>query len=728
MVLPSGIGYSSPVSVCATGEACYQEYVDSLMAPSPSVTSTQLLDLLQSKYPDTQWSKRALLRRGYELRHSFPGEALTYLEQSAGEFPALTDYLDFWMGEAYERLENWQEAGRAFLKVSRRESDSLLAGEGRYRAGLMLAQGSDCRMALSTLASALALLPESNQAPAALKAMGHCAIEQGQGEEGQKLFRELWWHYPQSSESREVEVWLIRELGEDGFVPTSAERYQRAMALYGAGLLDGAVAEFGRFLSEASPGPQFVQAQYQMAVALARLKRYAEAEGILNRLAQSDSSRTDDAWIWLGRSYLRQGKGEKLGELIRRLPLHGLSGDQRALMFIFYGIWLEDHARWETAREAYTQAAGVAQTLSQKMDALWRVGWISYQQENFVEATKVFKGIATGISNPNSDSLLQSVSQAVYWWARSEQQLEQHDQANQRFLELAQEFPFTYYGQLARHRLPDHLLPSQPVPFLVRELTPSSDIPHSLSSDVHYAKVRGLYELGLFNEAAMEMQEVYRRYGDQPQVFQSLVAMAATVKAYNLGIKLAIRHFGESIWKGELSRTSDAWWGAFPIGYQGLIQELAPSDVDPYLVAGLIREESLYNPRARSGVGAMGLMQLMPATARRMAHQVGMSSWEEDSEALFHPERNIRLGSTYLGQLLDDFHGNLVYAIASYNAGPSAVKRWMGKYGQRSLDEFVELIGYRETRGYVKRVLGSYWIYRAIFSTGCERVSLDTYC
>ncbi|HQU27893.1 MAG TPA: lytic transglycosylase domain-containing protein, partial [Nitrospirales bacterium] len=252
--------------------------------------------------------------------------------------------------------------------------------------------------------------------------------------------------------------------------------------------------------------------------------------------------------------------------------------------------------------------------------------------------------------------------------------------------------------------------------------------PHSLSSDVHYAKVRGLYELGLFNEAAMEMQEVYRRYGDQPQVFQSLVAMAATVKAYNLGIKLAIRHFGESIWKGELSRTSDAWWGAFPIGYQGLIQELAPSDVDPYLVAGLIREESLYNPRARSGVGAMGLMQLMPATARRMAHQVGMSSWEEDSEALFHPERNIRLGATYLGQLLDDFHGNLVYAIASYNAGPSAVKRWMGKYGQRSLDEFVELIGYRETRGYVKRVLGSYWIYRAIFSTGCERVSLDTYC
>ncbi|MDR4493939.1 MAG: lytic transglycosylase domain-containing protein [Nitrospirales bacterium] len=155
---------------------------------------------------------------------------------------------------------------------------------------------------------------------------------------------------------------------------------------------------------------------------------------------------------------------------------------------------------------------------------------------------------------------------------------------------------------------------------------------------------------------------------------------------------------------------------------------MAPQHVDPYLVAGLIREESLYNPRALSAVGAMGLMQLMPETAKRVARKVGMPFWPSDSEGLFDPERNIRLGSWYLGELINDFHGNLVYAVASYNAGPSAVRRWIAKYGHRPLDEFIEQIGYKETRGYVKRVLGSYWIYKTIFDQGCLPVSLDTFC
>lgn len=579
-----------------------------------------------------------------------------------------------------------------------------------------------------TLASALAAFPESSQAPSALWAMAHCAIEQGQLDEGKKLLRELWWHYPPSRESREAERWLDRELEREGFVPSSAERFQRAMSFYNAGLLEGAVGEFGRFLSEDSPGPQFSHAQYQLAVALARLKRYPEAEAMLHRLVQSNSSRTDDAWVWLGRVYLRQGKGEALGRLVRELPSGLLAGDQQALVLIFYGIWLEDHDRWEDATDAYGRAATFAHTLSQRVDALWRVGWIFYQREQYAEAARIFEKIVEAVPHPSSDSLMQAFTQAIYWWARSEGQLGQEERATQRFQDLANEFPFTYYGQLAGHRLADWQLQSSPSTLLSSEPLKSQEVPLQLLKDLHYGKVHELHELGLFNEAAFEMQEVYRRYGAESQAFQFLVSLAVRVKAYDLGIRLAIRHFGEKLRKGKLPRRSEAWLGAFPTGYQNLIQEVAPQDVDPYLIAGLIREESLYNPRARSGVGAMGLMQLMPATAKRVAHQVGMTVWEEDSEALFHPERNIRLGSSYLGELINDFQGNLVYAVASYNAGPSAVKRWIGRHGQRPLDEFVELIGYRETRGYVKRVLGSYWIYRTVFSEGCGRVSLDTFC
>jgi len=722
------ISSGSPSVLCSSEEVCYREFLDSLISHPLSADQNRFFDFLQSNYPESPWAKRANIRRGYELKDSFPGTALTYLRQGADEFPPIADYLNFWMGEAYERLENWQEAARAFLKVSAMDSESLLAREGRYRAGLMLVESHDCPKALNILASALAALPNSSHAPAALWAMANCAIEQGQLDEGQKLLRELWWHYPQSREGRESEKWLDRELGGEGFVPSSAERYQRAMAFYSAGLLEEAVGEFGRFLSEDSSGPQFFHAQYQLGVALARLKRYPDAEGMFKRLVRSDSSRTDDAWVWLGRVYLRQGKGEALGQLVRELPSEVLAGDQQALIWIFYGIWLEDHDRWGEANDAYARAATLAHLLSQRVDGLWRVGWLTYQREQYAEAARIFEKIVKAVPQPDSDSLVQTVSQAVYWWARSEQQLNQEESAAQRFQELASEFPYTYYGQLAGHRVLNRQVQSPSLPVLAGETLKSQEVPIPLLEDSHFGKVQELHELGLFSEAALEMQELYRRYGGQPQAFQFLVALAVRVKAYDLGIRLTIRHFGEKLRKGKLPRTSEAWLGAFPTGYQNLIQEVAPQDVDPYLVAGLIREESLYNPRARSGVGAMGLMQLMPATAKRVAHQVGMPVWEEDSEALFHPERNIRLGSSYLGGLINDFQGNLVYAIASYNAGPSAVKRWIGRHGQRPLDEFVELIGYRETRGYVKRVLGSYWIYRTVFSEGCARVSLDTFC
>ncbi|MEO6202937.1 MAG: lytic transglycosylase domain-containing protein, partial [Nitrospirales bacterium] len=200
------------------------------------------------------------------------------------------------------------------------------------------------------------------------------------------------------------------------------------------------------------------------------------------------------------------------------------------------------------------------------------------------------------------------------------------------------------------------------------------------------------------------------------------------VGAYDVGIRLSIRHFGATLRKGQLHSSSAAWLGAFPMGYQRVIQSFAPKQVDPFLVAGLIREESLYSARVVSPVGAIGLMQLMPETAKRVGRQLGLPDSDSDRKGLEEPNRNIQLGTYYLGQLLNEFQGNIIYSVAAYNAGPQAVKRWIGQNGHRDPDEFVELIGYRETRGYVKRVLGSYRIYRTLFGDVCRGVSLDRFC
>ncbi|WP_223758968.1 transglycosylase SLT domain-containing protein [Myxococcus sp. RHSTA-1-4] len=167
---------------------------------------------------------------------------------------------------------------------------------------------------------------------------------------------------------------------------------------------------------------------------------------------------------------------------------------------------------------------------------------------------------------------------------------------------------------------------------------------------------------------------------------------------------------------GPLSIESRPVWEAtWPRAYRKLIERYArASRVDPDLLQGLIREESRFNPRARSSTGALGLAQLMPATARQVADSLDLPPVGE--AALLQPADNVRLGAAYLGQLVKHFGGNVAYAVAAYNAGPRAVERWKHALPQAELDEWVEHISFEETRAYVKKVLGSYSAYKLLYA------------
>jgi soluble lytic murein transglycosylase len=135
--------------------------------------------------------------------------------------------------------------------------------------------------------------------------------------------------------------------------------------------------------------------------------------------------------------------------------------------------------------------------------------------------------------------------------------------------------------------------------------------------------------------------------------------------------------------------------------------------IDPYLVLALIRQESLFDTQARSSAAALGLMQLLPSTAKRIAKQAGMSS--PTPEALFEPEVNLALGTQYLKNLLQRYSNNWFKAIAAYNAGESAVDRWEKEIDTDDIEEFVERIPYSETRGYVKLVMRNHRIYKSLY-------------
>jgi soluble lytic murein transglycosylase len=134
--------------------------------------------------------------------------------------------------------------------------------------------------------------------------------------------------------------------------------------------------------------------------------------------------------------------------------------------------------------------------------------------------------------------------------------------------------------------------------------------------------------------------------------------------------------------------------------------------LEPELVYSIMREESGYRPEIVSVSGARGLLQLMPATAERLAVQSQLGAFSPDD--LFDPGINIRLGALYLQQLLARFDGRRSAAIGSYNAGPTAVARWLEQAGGED-DEWVESMGYDQTREYVKRVLRSLHAYRVLY-------------
>jgi soluble lytic murein transglycosylase len=126
-----------------------------------------------------------------------------------------------------------------------------------------------------------------------------------------------------------------------------------------------------------------------------------------------------------------------------------------------------------------------------------------------------------------------------------------------------------------------------------------------------------------------------------------------------------------------------------------------------------MREESGFRPKVLSTVGARGLTQIMPATGERLAESLGLLNYGADD--LFTPARNLLLGAHYLEQLVERFDGRVSAAVASYNAGPEAVARWIEENPGQEDDEWVEAIPYDQTRKYVKRVLRSQQLYRVLY-------------
>jgi len=154
------------------------------------------------------------------------------------------------------------------------------------------------------------------------------------------------------------------------------------------------------------------------------------------------------------------------------------------------------------------------------------------------------------------------------------------------------------------------------------------------------------------------------------------------------------------------------WQALFPFPYYQIVLEEAQNrDINPLLVISLIRQESRFQKEIRSSAGAVGLMQVLPTTAKEVADKNQIQKY-----SLTNPEDNIAIGTGYLDFTHQEYQDNSLLAIASYNAGPGNVAKWVEKFEFADPDAFVEQIPFGETKGYVESVFGNYWNYLRIYN------------
>jgi soluble lytic murein transglycosylase len=712
-----------PPLQCQEPEECFKQalvFRENNFQHTP--TLRELFANLIQKVPESSWASKAKIHLGLLGMDEDPALALEYFRTTKTEFPQLRDYFENWIGESWYRSQDFTKAHQVFREFLKRYPKSILKEKVELRIGQVLYDEDDCPAALSYLQEVISIHPNADYAPEAFLKVGDCIERMGNTQEANKVLQELWWRHPNTLEAQQGVTKLEQILGENKrWIPSVGTQYKRAKKLYQLAFFEEAIIYFQKTLSRGLPIGLQTKARFNLAMAFVRLKRYEEAAPVFQRLVKERAANIGPATVWLAKVYLRQGKGTQLVALRNSLPPM-ISSRHQAEVFWITGLWFEDQGRIPEAQDHYQLASQLGKGSRSSTDALWKMGWIFYQTQKWDQAQQSFQKMAKNTKDRRY------TKQAKYWEARAYEQAGQDREAKLLFQDLASQFPLTYYGQLAGMRLQGQpiSISQQNKRSLGQKPPTEASPPPWLTQNVHYQKASELIVLGLEEDAKNEVQALLNSLSLNSQKIKEMFPLLHTVRAYDQALRLASKFFRDDIQRGELDGHSSIWSVAYPSGYLSTIRNYVEPQVDPFLVAGIIREESLYDPKALSPVGAMGLMQLMPKTANRVAGRLGLGA--VDRRQLFNAPTNIQIGSQYVAELLQSFDGNVIQAVAAYNAGPPAVRRWTSEFGHSQDDEFVEQISYRETRGYVKRVITSYRTYAYLSSTICWGYSLDSQC
>jgi soluble lytic murein transglycosylase len=646
----------------------------------------------------------AYLVLGYAhgLDHEY-AKAIDPLNRAKSNPGELGEYITYNLGNSYLQTGRNAESVATVQGFAKKYPDSLFITD----AEVVLANGLLAEGNAQAAADLLEKHSPSTRADLELT-LGRAYEAAGENTKAAAAFKTVYYKMPASSEA-EAAGTELKKLGITS--ATDTEHKTRADLLVKAKRYADAAAEYHDIFDQAAPGerPSIALA---LAAALQKSGKSKEAKQILSSLPETVGEVNAQRWYQIDEiarsSDDESGVQSALAQLRQSAPTSTWF-EQALLSEANMYLLRRDY---DKAIEAYRELQARFPTGSRVSYAHWKIAWLSLRQNRNDEAKKEFENhIALYPASAE-------IPNALYWRARLAEEDGEVGKARAYYQKLSERFRNYYYAELGRQRMRALKTTGEPVHYAILDRIPSLEAPRIDEDDdpptenLRYQKAQLLANGALIDLAVRELQaaaaedkgawapaETARIYQDIGRYDRAIQTMKRTVPNY---FALEIPELPKSYWEA-----------LFPKPYWDDLRRYSEQNsLDPYLVASLIRQESEFNPGAISRANAVGLMQLLPSTAKKVAKEEKLKNFNPNQ--LLSPSVNMQLGTRYFRGVVDKF-GSFEYALAAYNAGDDRVKDWLGQGKYRDPQEFVESIPFTETREYVQAIMRNANVYRQLY-------------
>ena len=689
-----------------------------VMTRAGVLPSEDVVARIESQFPRSKAAAlarivRARIRIG---RKDFAGAAELLNTSIVRDYSSLGDYALFMRADALEQAGNKAEARAAYEQLVRDYPGSLRVREAGLRAASIALQSGNG----ATVTTLLRDLTAKNDAAALLLAAKSRAQA---GDNGQALaaYRRLYFFAPASSESAEAAS-AIQQLSSSLSPATQEEAITRADKLYAAKRFADAAQAYADAFAK-FPATSNSQAQLRRGIAAASARKTGDAISALNSVPTSAGETRAEALYNLAQTYARARQWDQarvtVQELQRSFPTSAFT--PRALVSV--GQIAEDAKNDADATYFLRTAVNSYQGSVEVAQAQFDLAWMAHDAKNFAESSKQLTEHLAYYADRNTDNR----GRAGYWAARDSERAGKLAEARALYQAMQGRYDANWYGYLAKQRL-NAMLRSGVGTIPPRSFPADSVVGRAIANlqtvtvaeetaganeDKTIGKASELTNAGLDDWALEELAGISASMPNSPKVNLAIAQVYRSQEDNVRALNVLKKSFPDYSQMKPEEMTREQWDVFYPLAYWDIIvQESRARNLDPFQVAGLIRQETVFNPRARSAARAYGLMQVLIPTAVLTAKKYGVER-SITEESLYEPRLNIQLGTAYLRDQIDKF-GRIEYVAAAYNAGPQRVVQWKTSL-PADIDEWDEAVPFKETRGYVQGVVRNRLQYERLY-------------